>query len=88
MYINSTNYIVTQHSTIILTYEIQACGWSFTSSPAYSQEDNRSLAIPNLFKMFGSKSVKSVALLSQNHNSGTEQEYISHMIATNDLGQV
>lgn len=88
VYINSTNYFVTRRLTIIPAYEIRARGRSFTSSPAHSQEDNRSLAIPNPFKVFGSKSVESVALLGQNHNSGTEQENISATIATIDLGRV
>jgi hypothetical protein len=88
VYINSTNYLVTRCLTIIPTYEIRARGRSFTSSPTHSQEDHRSLAIPNPFKAFGSKSAESVALLGQNNNSGTEQESISPTIATSNLGRV
>ncbi|KAG2341534.1 WD40 repeat-like protein [Suillus weaverae] len=83
VYINSTNYLVTRYLTIIPAYEIRARG----SSPAHSQEDHTSLAIPNPFKVFGSKSVESVAHLGQNHNSGTEQESIP-TIATSNLGRV
>ncbi|KAG1810892.1 uncharacterized protein BJ212DRAFT_1484021 [Suillus subaureus] len=88
VYINSTNYLVTRCLTIIPAYEIRARGRSFTSSPAHSQEDNRTLAIPNPFKVFGSKSAESIALLGQNHNSGTEQENNFPTIATIDLGRV
>lgn len=88
VYINSTNYLVTRCLTIIPAYEIRARGRSFTSSPTHSQEDHRSLAIPNPFKAFGSKSAESVALLGQNNNSGTEQESISPTIATGNLGRV
>jgi hypothetical protein len=87
-YINSTNYLVTRCLTIIPAYEIRARGRSLTSSPTHSHEDHRSLAIPNPFKAFGSKSVESVALLGQNHNSGTEQESISPTITASDLGRV
>ncbi|KAG1836125.1 hypothetical protein DFJ58DRAFT_735218 [Suillus subalutaceus] len=85
VHINSTNYLVTRRLTIIPAYEIRARGRSFTSSPAHSQEDSKSLAIPNPFKVFGSKSVESVALLGQNNNPATEQENISPTI---DLGRV
>ncbi|KAG2127039.1 hypothetical protein BD769DRAFT_1460808 [Suillus cothurnatus] len=88
VYINSTNYLVSRRLTIIPAYEIRARGRSFTSSPAYSQEDNKALAIPNPFKVFGSKSVESVALPGQIQNSGTEQENISSTIVTSDLGRV
>ncbi|KAG2114253.1 uncharacterized protein F5147DRAFT_678636 [Suillus discolor] len=88
VYIDSTNCLVTQCLTIIPAYEIRARGRSFTSFSAPSQEDNRSLAIPIPFKVFGSKSVESVALLGQNSNSGAEQENISPAITTSNLGRV
>ncbi|KAG2359683.1 hypothetical protein BDR07DRAFT_1487951 [Suillus spraguei] len=89
VYVNSANYLVTQCLTIIPGYEIRARGRSFTSSSAHSQEDNRPLVIPNPFKVFGSKSVESIALLGQNQNSGTEQENTSPpTITTRDLGRV
>lgn len=88
VYVNSANYLVTQCLTIIPGYEIRARGQSFTSSSAHSQEENRPLVIPNPFKVFGSKSVESIALLGQNQNSGTEQESISPTITTRDLGRV
>ncbi|KAG2130779.1 uncharacterized protein EDB93DRAFT_1179251 [Suillus bovinus] len=88
VYINSTNCLVTRCLTIIPAYEIRTRGLSFTSSSAHSQEDNTLLAIPNPFKVFGSKSVESVALPGQNHNSGVEQENISPTIATCNLGRV
>ncbi|KAG1739452.1 uncharacterized protein EDB91DRAFT_1135335 [Suillus paluster] len=88
VYINSTNYLVTRCLTIIPEYEMRARARSFTSSPAHSQDGHKSLAIPNPFKAFGSKSAESVALLGQSHSSGTEQESPSTTISTSSLGRV
>ncbi|KAG1899665.1 uncharacterized protein F5891DRAFT_1037747 [Suillus fuscotomentosus] len=86
VYIDSTNCLVTRCLTIIPAYEIRARGRSSFSAP--SQEDNRSLVIPIPFKVFGSKSVESVALPGQNSNSGAELENVSPAITTSSLGRV
>lgn len=86
MYIDSMNCLITRCLTIIPAYEIRARGRPSFSAP--SQEDNRSLAIPIPFKVFGSKSVESVALPGQNSNSGADLENISPAITTSNLGRV
>jgi len=87
VYIASTNCLVTQHLTIVSAYERQARRQSFTSSPTHSQEDSKSLMIPNPFKAFGMKSAESIGLLGQSHGSVTEQLSQPNTV-TSDVGRV
>ncbi|OJA15937.1 hypothetical protein AZE42_02647 [Rhizopogon vesiculosus] len=85
VHITSMNYLVTRCLSIIPAYEIQARRRSFTSF--HSQEDQKSLTIPNPFKAFGSKSAENVALLGQSHGTVTEHESSSTAV-TSDIGRV